>query len=296
MARRASGGVLASTSAAGEQPVVAGHPVPRRLVRRRCVVDDGVDRRGRLLDREADALAGQGVLVPGRVAHQQHPSRDAAGNHLAQRAATAGLPAAGALESSGQPGKPGQVGAARGQDRHADQVRFHRRHVRLTPARPVHLDEVRPRRHLEVPPHAVAPRLSGRRGDADGAPHRRMQPVGRHQIFRVHPGGRHPVRVLPNGGDLRPDPFRVLLFGPRFQRRVQGGPSHAPARPVAKPRLRPTMFAHVGDPVKGHAGRVDAERRQLRQAARHQPLAARLVDGALSRLDHDHRKSLAASV
>ena len=196
----------------------------------------------------------------------------------------------------GQPREPGQVGLAARQDRHADQIWFHRRHVRLTPPGPMHLDELRPRRHLEMPAHAVAPRCSCGDFDSDGPSHRRMQSVGTHQPLRPHTGGRHPVRVLLDGGHLRPDPFGVLLFGPGRQRGVQGGASHAPARAAAKQCLGPATFIDVRDPAKGHARRIHAERGQFGQPAGHQTLAAGLVDGALPRLGHDDRKSKAPSM
>ncbi len=258
-AGRTARGVVASTSPRVSSSVIAGHPVPRRLIRRRRVVDDGVDHRAGLLDGQADAFAGQGVLVPRRVAHQQHPSRDPARNHLPQRAAAAWLPVAGALQVFGQPREPGEVGSPTRQDRDADQVRFDRRHVRLAPTGPIHFDELRPHRHPVVPAHAIASRCSGRRFDSDGAPDRRMQSVGCHQPFRPHTRGRHPMGVLLDAGHPRPDPFGVLLFGARRQRRMQRGASHAPARPGAKQRFGAPTFAHVGDPAKGHAGRVHAE-------------------------------------
>ena len=102
----------------------------------------------------------------------------------------------------------------------------------------MHLDELRPRRHLEMPAHAVAPRCSGRGFDSDRAPDRRMQSVGGHQPLRAHTGGRDAVRVLLDAGHPRPDPFGVLLFGARRQRGVQAWcvARPGPARRETAPR------------------------------------------------------------
>ena len=190
----------------------------------------------------------------------------------------------------GQPREPGKVGLAARQNRHADQIWFHRRHVRLTPPGPMHLDELRPRRHLEMPAHAVAPRCSCGDFDSDGPSHRRVQSVGTHQPLRPHTGGRHPVRVLLDGGHLRPDPFGVLLFGAGRQRGVQGGASHAPARAAAKQCLGPATFVDVRDPAKGHARRIHAERVSSASPPGIRPSPQALSIGPSRCSRHDHRK------
>ncbi|CFR97289.1 Uncharacterised protein [Mycobacterium tuberculosis] len=85
-----------------------------------------------------------------------------------------------------------------------------------------------------------------------------MQSIGCHQPFRANAGGGHTMCVLLNSGYPRPDPFSVLLFGSCRQCRMQRGASHAPPRPGAKPRLHPTMFTNVGNPMKGQTDRVHA--------------------------------------
>ena len=68
---------------------------------------------------------------------------------------------------------------------------------------------------------------------------------------------------------------------------VQGRPAHAAPGAAAEPPGHAVPAVDVGDAMKRLARRLHPEAFQQRDRMRHQPLAARLVDGSVPSLDHD---------
>ena len=202
----------------------------------------------------------------------------------------------GVSQMVGQPREPGEVRTLRRQDRHADKIRLYGGDVRLAPLRPVHFDEFRPRRYPVVPADAVPSWASGHHADTDGTAHRRVQSVGGDQPFRPDSGCHHALGVLLDLGDPLRDPFGVLFFGARCERSMQGGTSNPATSAVAEWCFDSAFVIEICDPPQGHPGGVYTQRHQFGQAARHQALAACLVDRIISGFRHDHRKPLLASI
>ena len=170
----------------GEQLVAAAELLVRRFVLLRATGHDRVHRRPRLGQAERDALAGQRVDVAGGVADEQHPAERACGRALAQRPGALGpreRPAAQPLLEQRVLGE--QLVERRlplGQHRDPDQLVGDRRHVGLRPRGPVHLDERRPRRHLDVHPQPEPAPALGRPVEAEHPAHRRVQAVGGDEV------------------------------------------------------------------------------------------------------------------
>src|ERR1700733_9282018 len=115
----------------------------------------------------------------------------------------------------------------------------------------MHFDELRPRRHLVMPPKPEPSWASGHDADTDGAADRRMESVGGNQPFRADPGCRDTVGVLVDIGDARRDPFGVLFFGARRQRGVQSGTSHTASAAAAEWRFDSALLIEIGDAPQG---------------------------------------------
>ena len=74
----------------------------------------------------------------------------------------------------------------------------------------------------------------------------------------------------------------------RFQQPgVQGRPAHTAPGAAVEPAGHPALAVDVGDAVKRLARCFHPEGAQHREGMRHQPLAARFVDGSVASLDHD---------
>ena len=132
--------------------------------------------------------------------------------------------------------------AAGRQDRDADAVVGHRRHVRLGVMAPVHLDVVGPRRQLHMSANAPASGARSWSGQPEVATDCRVQPVGRHQIAGPELGGANTGRVL---HDLV-QPCLVLLLLAHFLRAVQ---QHVEQPPPQQRDAPPAQHGHQGHRV-----------------------------------------------
>jgi hypothetical protein len=113
-----------------------------------------------------------------------------------------------------------------------------------------------------------------------------VQPVGPDQIPGPDAAGHHAGFVLSdvahravqdrNAGRLDGGPKMIM----------QDGSAHAPAGAAAEVRADRVPFVAVGDPGDRRTRGVDAKPMQRHQRARHQPLAARLVERAGAALAH----------
>ncbi len=251
------------------------------------------DRRAGLRETERDALAGEGVDVAAGVADEQHPPGDPRPRHLPQRTrahdpgAVAGEPVPQARDVVEH---VLEAGAAPDEGGHPDQVVGDGGHVDLGPVRPVHLDEGRPRRLRDV---AAQP-------EARGAG------TGCVQADRPADGGVQAVRgdEVPGGLAVHDDVVGGLSHvldrtsldrdpssgEPLGQGVVQHRAAYAPPWRAGEPCADAARGGgvEVADPGQHAAWRVHAQRRELGHRARHQALAARLVDRPGPRLAHDH--------
>ncbi|CAN5172486.1 hypothetical protein BH09ACT5_BH09ACT5_18160 [soil metagenome] len=246
-----------------------------------------------LLEAEPQPLPGDRVHVARRVPYEEDSALRRRCGPLPERA--------GALEPGDrrepreptrERGGPGdgllEVGARGPENGDAHEVRRERRHVHLGPRRPVDLDQVGPRFEREVPgdPEAAAGARHGALQSRE-PPHSRVQPV-RAEEPRAPDAPRHdPAGILFERLDTGDDPLDAELGGSRQQRGVQRSPPHPPPLARAEQVVRPPRRAFVAHSAQGHPGRVHAEPREEGHGAGHEPLAARLVDGALTGLDHD---------
>jgi len=97
--------------------------------------------------------------------------------------------------------------------------------------------------------------------------------------------------MLFDGGDPAHHPLDAELDGTRSERGVQHRAPHATAHPRPEPMVGVRGTAAVADAGQRHPLRVDAQPREQRQSARHEPLPAGLVDHALARLDDRRREA-----
>ena len=153
--------------------------------------------------------------------------------------------------------------------------------------RPVHLDEVAPRRDPQVAALAVAPRAAHRCVEAEQPAHGGVQPVRGEQVAgrpavdeQVRAAVDHRAHGLRAHLDTRLD---EAARQPRVQRRTP----HAAARPGPEARVDAALPVAVADAGQVDALDLDAEVGQARERPRHQPLAAGLVDDPGPGLD-DH--------
>lgn len=94
--------------------------------------------------------------------------------------------------------------------------------------------------------------------------------------------------VLPDLPHLGGDDTDAEGCGPLVQSRVEFGAADARARAAPEGRFRAAQAVRVPDAAQFAAAHPDAEVAQGSDAAGHDALAARLVDGGGARLDH-HR-------
>src|SRR5215212_440064 len=176
--------------------------------------------------------------------------------------------------------------ACRRQQRDADQVGRDRGHVGLDPRGPVHLDVRRPGRLTVVASQAVPPQRCGWRVQSEAAAHRGVQAVGGHdeaEPAAVHLDTVAVLTELAGTATLDLDPGR--LDG-GTHRRMQRGTAYATAEPAPERRLHCPLTREVADAEQVLPGRIDAEVGEGVDSARHQALAARLVDGAGTLVPH----------
>ena len=270
----------------GQPAVASGEPSPLPFVGPEVPAGHCPHSRWRLRERQRDALAGQRVDVAGRIADEQYPAGGTRGRDLAERARPA--------HRSGRPGpgqplsqlrKVGKVVVVRsadgGEQDDAHEIVGHGGHVCLRLAGPVHLDVVPPGGEGVMAPQPVPPKVARMPPiEAQGMADRRVQAVGRDEVTGANTVGHHAVLPLL-------DAARRALLDPHSrgehhltERRVQRRSAYPAPRPRAEIGVDPARPGDVADASQGVPRRVHAERRQGGDGARHQTLAACLVDRA----------------
>ena len=171
-----------------------------------------------------------------------------------------------------------------GQHRDPDQLVADRGHVGLRPLGPVHLDERRPRRHLDVHAEPEPAAALGRPVEAEHPAHRRVQAVRRDEVAGGLVVDEDVAAAVLDLADRALDDLHAGVGHRVGERPVQRRAADPAPVAVAERRVRGAAAAEVADPGQPVAGRVHAEGGQVGDGAGHQPLAAGLVDRAGARL------------
>ena len=285
----------------GQDPVAAGQPAPVPFVRR------GIGRRRPRRRRPGRRPGRSGC--PHRSGRRRSPRR--------RRPAAPGRPpAVGPRWRSGRPRGPAwpTAGAGRArlaQARHlgqqlvvrrprsaedgdADQVRRDRGDVGLGQRAPVHLDVLAPGRDREVPALAEPATPAGPAGGSSPsrAPDRGVQAVAGQQPAAGEPADPHRVaRPASTCSTRRLDPLDPQLGGPRRPGQPAASVRRTPEPGPGPERVPRNVFGvDVGDPANGTPAGWTPSRSQRGDRARHQSLAAGLVDRPGARLDDRDRQ------